>query len=245
VFDENVFPFASLHPNAGALLKQQILLLPEGTQNIDNHVPVIVPITDVQQVAEAAETNAGENVPSNSPEFSFEFHAEEDETGADSHADFVRHSPGRQDPQADPSGCTDPEADSRGPSPHTWSSSPSSEAGAHGDRASPPLSPGSARGSAPRGAATDNDNSGSREADSSSSSLSPAHAASGSSVAGSGGEKMLLKKNWLKKITMIMMVILLVTQAQAYLIHRYRMLRYRMLAFVHVFRKVYVIQRKY
>jgi hypothetical protein len=55
VFDENVFPFASLHPNAGALLKQQILLLPsstssshEGTQNIDNHMSPIVPITDVQ-----------------------------------------------------------------------------------------------------------------------------------------------------------------------------------------------------
>jgi histone deacetylase 1/2 len=28
VFDENVFPFASLHPNAGALLKKEILLLP-------------------------------------------------------------------------------------------------------------------------------------------------------------------------------------------------------------------------
>lgn len=28
VFDENVFPFANLHPNAGALLRQEILLLP-------------------------------------------------------------------------------------------------------------------------------------------------------------------------------------------------------------------------
>jgi hypothetical protein len=29
VFDETVFPFASLHPNAGALLRKEILLLPE------------------------------------------------------------------------------------------------------------------------------------------------------------------------------------------------------------------------
>ncbi|WVZ57430.1 hypothetical protein U9M48_007816 [Paspalum notatum var. saurae] len=29
VFDESVFPFANLHPNAGALLRRQILLLPE------------------------------------------------------------------------------------------------------------------------------------------------------------------------------------------------------------------------
>jgi hypothetical protein len=54
VFDENVFPFASLHPNAGALLKQEILLLPsnasfysEGVENIDNHVSPIVPLSDI------------------------------------------------------------------------------------------------------------------------------------------------------------------------------------------------------
>ena len=29
VFDENVFPFAHLHPNAGALLQKEILLLPD------------------------------------------------------------------------------------------------------------------------------------------------------------------------------------------------------------------------
>jgi hypothetical protein len=118
VFDENVFPFASLHPNAGALLKQQILLLLEGTQNIDTHVPVIVPITDVQQVVEAVETNAGENAPSNSLEFSFKFPVEEDETDADSHVDYVRHSPGRQDPQAAPSGRADPELGGRAWTPH-------------------------------------------------------------------------------------------------------------------------------
>ena len=33
VFDESVFPFAKLHPNAGALLRKEILLLPETLQN--------------------------------------------------------------------------------------------------------------------------------------------------------------------------------------------------------------------
>lgn len=33
VFDENVFPFASLHPNAGAKLRSEILLLPEHLTN--------------------------------------------------------------------------------------------------------------------------------------------------------------------------------------------------------------------
>lgn len=29
VFDENIFPFANLHSNAGALLRKEILLLPQ------------------------------------------------------------------------------------------------------------------------------------------------------------------------------------------------------------------------
>ena len=36
VFDESVYPFASLHPNAGALLKKELLLLPPQPQNIDH-----------------------------------------------------------------------------------------------------------------------------------------------------------------------------------------------------------------
>ena len=35
VFDENVFPFASLHPNAVALLRKEILLLPQNL--LPNH----------------------------------------------------------------------------------------------------------------------------------------------------------------------------------------------------------------
>ena len=37
VFDESVFPFKSLHPNAGALLRKEILLLPEFDQGGDNN----------------------------------------------------------------------------------------------------------------------------------------------------------------------------------------------------------------
>ena len=36
VFDETVFPFAQLHPNAGALLQKEILLLPSHLTGRDN-----------------------------------------------------------------------------------------------------------------------------------------------------------------------------------------------------------------
>jgi hypothetical protein len=48
-----VFPFASLHPNAGAVLRKEILLLPsnsyvlsEGVSQTNDHVFPIVPVTD-------------------------------------------------------------------------------------------------------------------------------------------------------------------------------------------------------
>jgi hypothetical protein len=55
VFYENIFPFASLHPNADALLKKEILLLPsskshshEGAHNFNDHVVPIVTISNVE-----------------------------------------------------------------------------------------------------------------------------------------------------------------------------------------------------
>jgi hypothetical protein len=33
IFDENVFPFVNLHPNAGARIRDQILLLPPNLLN--------------------------------------------------------------------------------------------------------------------------------------------------------------------------------------------------------------------
>jgi hypothetical protein len=54
VFDEHVFPFEALHPNAGVILKKEILLLPfssspKGAHNCDDHMTTIVPITNVSQ----------------------------------------------------------------------------------------------------------------------------------------------------------------------------------------------------
>jgi hypothetical protein len=67
VFDENVFPFAALHPNAGALLKKEILLLPtsppsESAQNIDDHMfTTLVPITAPVYVSPQDSVHGGEN----------------------------------------------------------------------------------------------------------------------------------------------------------------------------------------
>jgi histone deacetylase 1/2 len=38
VFDENVFPFASLNPNAGSRLRQEILLLPQKSSPTTSHI---------------------------------------------------------------------------------------------------------------------------------------------------------------------------------------------------------------
>jgi hypothetical protein len=64
VFDETVFPFEHLHPNAGALLKKEILLLPfdtpslhEGTHTANNHMLSVVPVTDALQVDAAGTGN--------------------------------------------------------------------------------------------------------------------------------------------------------------------------------------------
>jgi hypothetical protein len=72
VFDENIFPFASLHPNAGARLRAEILLLPSNTSSISSNEGAhindnvsIVPITNPLQVtvedAPATSQNAGHN----------------------------------------------------------------------------------------------------------------------------------------------------------------------------------------
>jgi hypothetical protein len=70
VFDENVFPFASLHPNAGALLKKENFLLPtsldsssshECACNFDNHMSPIVPVVHVLRDEEATVENPTQN----------------------------------------------------------------------------------------------------------------------------------------------------------------------------------------
>jgi predicted nucleotide-binding protein (sugar kinase/HSP70/actin superfamily) len=68
VFDENVFPFASLHTNAGALLKKEILLLPSSTSishesahHCNNHVVPIVSIPTVLQEDASSAENFSQN----------------------------------------------------------------------------------------------------------------------------------------------------------------------------------------
>jgi hypothetical protein len=65
VFDENIFPFVELHPNAGRRLKQDILLLPQHTSNngdaiIDDYMPLpVVPIVTHNDGEDAADTHHG------------------------------------------------------------------------------------------------------------------------------------------------------------------------------------------
>ena len=74
VFDETVFPFASMHPNAGALLRKQISLHREHLHNlgvVDCHDPLssnasnpgIVELSDIQEgeVQEDLEENSAQN----------------------------------------------------------------------------------------------------------------------------------------------------------------------------------------
>jgi hypothetical protein len=103
-----VFHFASLRPNAGPLLRKEILLLPsttssshEGANTTDDYVP-IVPITNVSQVPEATGEdlvpNRAENVAHNDVQSS----AENDESGTIFDEDTEEHSSANSDPGADP-----------------------------------------------------------------------------------------------------------------------------------------------
>jgi hypothetical protein len=75
VFDETVFPFQSLHPNAGALLRKEILLLPESlhpsyvfdhgaVNNVDQSTNPANTIASVG-VQNFAEENGGGNLAQN------------------------------------------------------------------------------------------------------------------------------------------------------------------------------------
>jgi hypothetical protein len=80
VFDENVFPFASLHPNAGDVLKKENLLLPSSTSNFhesahncNNHVVPIVPVTNGLQEDKHPRENSSQNDGANILENDVEF----------------------------------------------------------------------------------------------------------------------------------------------------------------------------
>jgi hypothetical protein len=127
VFDENVFPFASLHPNAGRRLTQDILLLPSSnnacthgdTQFVDHMpLPVILVVTNLAQdnapyTAEKDhdfEDHNGENLSENGEEMSANSSngaSEENDVGSGSEADS---------PTAPNSDGADPREDSPAPS---------------------------------------------------------------------------------------------------------------------------------
>jgi hypothetical protein len=109
VFDENVFPFASLHLNVGALLKKELLLLPsystshESAHNCNDHIVPIVNVTNVEQEDTTAEQNSAENSEEISENCAYndaESASETDENGAEHEEDLGEHSPGRSDPEA-------------------------------------------------------------------------------------------------------------------------------------------------
>jgi hypothetical protein len=86
VFDENVFPFASLHPNISVLLKKEILLLPSSTSNshesahnCNDHVVPIVSITNVEQEDAAPEENPSQSGEETSSENEVEVQSQDDE----------------------------------------------------------------------------------------------------------------------------------------------------------------------
>jgi hypothetical protein len=74
VFDENVFPLALLHPNVGAQLRQELLLLPDllnpfvGGTNNDDYMPnthsPMPPVSSMQEIEENLEENGADLSPS-------------------------------------------------------------------------------------------------------------------------------------------------------------------------------------
>jgi hypothetical protein len=106
VFDENIFPFAALHPNAG------VLLLPtsppnEGAQNIDDHMlTTLVPVTAPVHVSPQDSAHGGENFVQNGtpdqPESSDDFSADTTDTDTESEVDSGDLSPAVSDPEGDP-----------------------------------------------------------------------------------------------------------------------------------------------
>jgi hypothetical protein len=120
VFDENVFPIASLHPNAGALLKKEILLLPSSTSNshvsahnCNDHSVPIVSITNVEHEDAASEENFSQNGEETSSKIGIETQSTNDENSTENNVDSARHSSGQPDPKEQRS-----EADSPASSPY-------------------------------------------------------------------------------------------------------------------------------
>jgi hypothetical protein len=131
VFDENVFPFASLHPNAGKRLREETLLLPpqniactNGDVSHDDHMPLpIIPIVtnhgqetpppddddESPSDADHSDENLSQNEEETSEHSSQENPTENDELGAESEEDSPATSD-LADPEADPASPAAPAA---------------------------------------------------------------------------------------------------------------------------------------
>jgi hypothetical protein len=158
VFDENVFPFAALHPNAGTRLKQDILLLPSSTSlqeddsNFVDHVVPIVSSTNVLQGGEVAEENRTENSASGTSENTENYASSHVEETDDYGAEHEGEHSSAPDPEPDSgaAGAGDPEVD-----PATGTGDP--EAAGAGD---PEANPGAAHAGAEHEADSDSDHDG-------------------------------------------------------------------------------------
>jgi hypothetical protein len=113
VFDENAFPFAALHPNAGTRLKQDILHLPSSTPlqeddaNFVDHIVPIVSSTNVLQGGEVAEENGRENSASDTSENTENYASSHVEENNDYGAEHEEEHSSAPDPEADPAAGTD------------------------------------------------------------------------------------------------------------------------------------------
>jgi hypothetical protein len=168
IFDENVFPFQALHPNAGALLKREIIHLPthishESASITDDHmttiVPVMVPLYDAPRDTTAAGENSAQNdAPTPSQSLS-EDHVEGGpnmDSGSESADPSIGTDP-EEDSPASPSlgshaASPAPEEDSLEPDQPSPATSMSSHARGRGASPSSPHTPASAASSALDGA---------------------------------------------------------------------------------------------
>jgi histone deacetylase 1/2 len=179
VFDEKVFPFEHHHPNAGALLKKEILLLPfdtpslhEGAHTSNDHMFSVVPVTDVLQVDAAGTGNiatpSSTEITSKSAMFSMD--TEEDFSSDHADPEVASRADSEEDPWTPPgyrpgpshvAASAPPDACDR-PVPACSGAAPA--ASSHAEQLTPPWSPSSPRSpagssvvGASGGQATEND----------------------------------------------------------------------------------------
>jgi hypothetical protein len=192
VFDEQVFPFAHLHPNVGALLKKEILLLPsstsslhEGAHTANDHMSPVVPVSIMQQDDEVADENFVPNGAPSSSKITAETYLENATSSTENEDGSSEHSLGLADPEGDaPVPLTLPGS---GPGPFHAASPPT--AGARGCHTHSRPSDASATGRAPPGASVADSPTRSPLSLSSSSPVVSADSSAGSSAAGDIGEQ--------------------------------------------------------